>query len=91
MNELRRIAGSAEAGPWPRAAAAYGLGLLDRPSAPSSTAPSSTAPSTTERSGARGLMGLLDHPDPLVRAHALGALAALRSNRVAAIAYSLRE
>lgn len=73
VNELRRIAGSAEAGPWPRAAAAYGLGLLDRPSAPSST-----APSTTERSGARGLMGLLDHPDPLVRAHALGALAALR-------------
>lgn len=87
--ELRRIAGSAEAGPWPRAAAAYGLGLLDRPSG---TAASGAASSDRGRSsaraddsvgsGARGLIGLLEHPDPLVRAHALAALAALQDPRV---------
>lgn len=75
--ELRRVAASAEAGPWPRAAAAHGLGALGEPGR------GATEPSESNRSEtASTLTSLLDHPDSVVRAHALAALAKLREPRV---------
>lgn len=64
LRDLERLATTTEAGPWPRAAAAYGLGVLGRPG--------------QGASGAQ-LVGLLDSSDPLVQAHALAALAELRN------------
>lgn len=62
LADLERALRATNAGPWPRAAAAFGSGVLDRPG---------SAPS------AQGLTRLLDSAEPLLRAHALAALASL--------------
>lgn len=66
LDELIAAAGTAESGPWPRAAAAHGLGLLGL-----------VAPSRGPSLQRQKLVGLLDSAEPLVQAHALAALARL--------------
>jgi tetratricopeptide (TPR) repeat protein len=70
LDELAAAAGTAESGPWPRAAAAYGLGLLGAGTSSAGVRSSAGVQYQT-------LVGLLDSAEPLVQAHALAALARL--------------